>query len=116
MDMINRAAIIVIPKQPYVDWANSLDDDGPRLALNDPNWEYSIYLVRNVESDAAARNAVKRHFTEIFEHELASWDLDENAWPEKRDYRIFKKWFEVRASSIVLDFEKGWVDKEEFEG
>lgn len=26
--MLNRSAIILIPKQPYADWANSLDEDG----------------------------------------------------------------------------------------
>lgn len=65
-----------------------------------------IYLVRNVGNETAARNALKRHYTEIFEQELGSWYLDRNAWPKKRGYRTFKQWFELRVSSVVLDLEK----------
>jgi hypothetical protein len=28
MRLVKRAAITVTPKRPYIDWANSLDDDG----------------------------------------------------------------------------------------
>ena len=31
MRLVNRAAITVTPKQPYIDWANSLDEDGVKI-------------------------------------------------------------------------------------
>ncbi len=46
---INRAALIVRPKQPYVDWANSVDDDGPRAILQQLRTDPSIYLVEIID-------------------------------------------------------------------
>jgi hypothetical protein len=31
MRQVNRAAITVTPKQPYIDWANSIDEDGVKI-------------------------------------------------------------------------------------
>jgi hypothetical protein len=31
MRLVNRAAITVTPKQPDIDWANSLDEDGVKI-------------------------------------------------------------------------------------
>ena len=40
--IINRTALTVIPKQPYIRWANSLDDDGPKLDVHDPHYEPTV--------------------------------------------------------------------------
>ena len=43
MKLVKRTAVIVIPKQPYIDWANSLDDD---VKFEDnPSPEHTIYLL-----------------------------------------------------------------------
>ena len=31
MRLVKRAAITVTPKQPYIDWANSLDENGVKI-------------------------------------------------------------------------------------
>lgn len=46
---INRAGLIVRPKQPYVDWANSVEDDGPRANLQELQASPSIYLVESID-------------------------------------------------------------------
>ena len=46
---INRAALIVRPRQSYVDWANSVNDDGPRADLRKLREEPRIYLVEVVD-------------------------------------------------------------------
>ncbi len=46
---INRAALIVRPQQPYVDWANSVDDDGARAILEEARTDPSIYLVEIID-------------------------------------------------------------------
>ncbi len=33
MKTINRSVIKILPKRPYIDWANSFDDDGPPMDL-----------------------------------------------------------------------------------
>jgi hypothetical protein len=112
---LNRAALVVIPKQPYVDWANSLDEFEPRLDIADPHYEYTVYLVDAIGYDSDVPRVLKRYYPIIFEHELAAWYLDTTAWPAKRDLRTFKKWFDVKACSIVLDLCKYPLEVEEFE-
>jgi hypothetical protein len=35
MRRVKRTAVIVIPKQPYIDWANSLEEGGVKLGEED---------------------------------------------------------------------------------
>ena len=42
MELVNRAILIVKPKQPFLDWANGTE--GPEYDSNDP----FIYLVREL--------------------------------------------------------------------
>ena len=46
---------------------------------------------------------LKKHYAIIFEQELVEWHLVEKDWPQKRDLKTFKDWFEVEAHSMVLD-------------
>jgi hypothetical protein len=43
MRRVKRTAVIVKPKQPYIDWANSLEDGGVKLG-EDYVPEHTIYL------------------------------------------------------------------------
>ena len=44
MRLVKRAAITVTPKQPYIDWANGLDEDGVKIG-EDFEPEKSVYLI-----------------------------------------------------------------------
>lgn len=39
----------------------------------------------------------------IFEMELSGWSIDENLWPKKRTFKIFREWFEIELHSMVFD-------------
>jgi hypothetical protein len=110
--IINRTALTVIPKQPYVRWANSLDDDGPKLEVHDPHCEPTVYLIDEIPDDAALKNALRRHYAQIFENELASWHLAKEDWPQQRDIRTFREWFEVKVSTMVLDLGRNPLELE----
>jgi len=109
MRMVNRAAVVVTPKQPFLDWGNSLEPGGVVLTLDTVMGEPTVYLVRDVEDEAAVQRVLRRHFAEIFEHELAGWWTDPGAWPQQRDFRTFKKWFDVAIHSLVFDLEQGTI-------
>lgn len=47
MRRVKRTAVIVILKQPFIDWANSMDDGWVKLG-GDYNSEHTIYLVEDV--------------------------------------------------------------------
>ena len=115
MYAINRTALTVIPKQPYIDWANTLDDTGPKLDINDPHYECTVYLIDEVIDDARLARALRRHYPQIFEQELVAWHRLEKDWPPKRDYRTFKQWFDVKVSTVVFDFSRYQIVHEGFE-
>jgi len=100
--MLNRGALIVRPRQPYLDWANELDDSG---VLPDSQGEQTVYLIPSFESDEEAERILRRLYAEVFERELYGWHTDERAWPQKRTFAMFKKWFTIELHSVVEDLD-----------
>ena len=98
--MLNRAVLIVRPKQPYIDWAAGLDDSG---LVPDAEGEKTVYLIPSFEDDDEAEEILKQVYPEIFERELDAWHTDEADWPEKRTLAMFKQWFDVELHSVVED-------------
>ena len=103
MNSINRSVILVKPKSPYIEWANSLDEDGPKLNIEKPYDENTIYLVDEIGYQSDIEKVIKKHYAKIFEYELFSWHRREEDWPQQRDLRTFRKWFSVEAHSEVID-------------
>ena len=98
--MLNRAVLIVRPKQPYIDWAKALDDSG---LVPEFEGEKTAYLIPSFEDDAEAESVLKQIFPEIFERELEGWHTDETEWPKKRTFAMFKQWFHLELHSVVED-------------
>ncbi|NNE35614.1 MAG: hypothetical protein HKN13_10265 [Rhodothermales bacterium] len=98
--MLNRGAIIVRPKQPYMDWATSLDDSG---LVPDRNEERTVYLVPEYEDDDEAMAVLSRAYEMIFEEELNGWHTVVEDWPQNRTLATFLEWFDVEFHSIVDD-------------
>ncbi len=98
--MLNRGVVIVRPKQPYLDWAAGLDDSG---IVPDPNDEQTIYLIPSFDDEEEAWEILEKMHRAIFENELYGWHTDETAWPQGRDFAMFKAWFEIELRSVVED-------------
>lgn len=114
MRRVKRTAVIVKPKQPYIDWANSLDDGGVKFG-EDHEPEHTIYLVEDTTGymmDVVA--IIKPHFEVIFDEELNSWHRLVSNWPPNRDLTTFLDWFEVEIHSMVLGLQGGWIRTERF--
>jgi hypothetical protein len=115
MRLVNRAVIVVKPRQPYVEWANTLNDHGPKLAPGSQP-EHAIYLIEDVSDYMFDVEAfVRPYFKVIFEHELAAWHRLEDDWPVKRNFATFLKWFEVEVHSMVFDLATEPIRTERFE-
>ena len=96
---INRMATIVEPKEPYLNWARSVDDDG----LIDKMSRAGLTSVYLIEEEEPADRALRRHWDWIFEEKLHSWSRNRGEWPKKRTYKIFREWFDVRLVELILD-------------
>lgn len=101
MRIVNRNAIMVKPKQLYLDWANSLDDQ--TLTHASMSGEHPVYLLPECDNEAQFQRWLKRNYLRIFENELEAIWQDENDWPAVRDYKTFRAWFDVEYGSEVFD-------------
>jgi len=114
MRRVKRTAVIVIPKQPYIDWANSLEEGGVKLG-EDFTPEHTIYLVEDITGYMIDKvEIIKPHFEFIFEEELVSWHRRVSNWPPNRDLATFLEWFEVEIHSLVLDLHGGRLKTERY--
>ncbi len=108
MEFLNRAALVVRPKQPYIDWANAFDDGGPQY---DPDLhQVKIFLIDEAEDTRDIKKVVRRLRPAIFEEELNSWMRDPDVWPPQRTLKVFLDWFQVEACELVLDLGKRPID------
>lgn len=106
MRLVKRAAITVTPKQPYIDWANSLDEAGVQIG-EDFQPERHVYLIGDVsEVFPFDRDVIVRpYFEAIFEEELNGWHRRVSDWPAPRTFELFLEWFDVEVHSMVLDLQ-----------
>ena len=103
---INRAALIVRPKQPYVDWANSVDDDGPRAILQELRTDPSIYLVEIIDFLEDFDLLIDDTWEWIFREQLNGWMRDPELWPKELTLEMFLKWFDCELATMISDMLK----------
>ena len=108
MKMLNRSAMTVKLTQAFVDWINSLDDDGDLLTLADVNEEATVYLIPEIEDEGQLHEMVQEYWLNILENELKSWEDDETAWPELT-FTQFECFIELAPAVMTfdLDYENG---------
>jgi len=107
-DHVNRSAILVKARQPWYDWINNIYPDSP---TTESSREPNVYLIKTKDNNQVLLNWIKIHFDEIFQNELNDWHIDENDWPQKRTFTMFKLWFEFEVCSMVLDIEDSPITK-----
>ena len=81
MTFIYRHALFVSRKQPYIDWANSLDD-GPSLLDEElSRQERTVYLVLEIDGEPELEDLLPDYWEDIFRVELGAWHLEETDGP-----------------------------------
>ena len=120
---LNRASVILKPRQPVIDWLNSVDDllDLPRMLAIDPLDEHSdIFLIPGdevIESREQAVAWIEKRWRDFFEFELNQWIIDDTLWPQKLTLKLFRDWFDVEYRSMVWDLgqepltHEDWLDE-----
>jgi hypothetical protein len=103
MVSLNRTAVVVTAKQPFLVWLHSIDPTSRHLTLADLNQEPSVYLLPDSDTDEKAARCVDKLCAQIFAHELDGWFRVPSAWPKDLTFRVFNRWFECRYHSMVLD-------------
>ena len=102
--MINRSAIVVRAKQPFLNWLLDLPDPvSTDITLDEINNEPHIYLLPEYETIDQQDELLSGFYDIVFDAELNGWWTDETNWPAHRDFNLFKDWFSVEFHSIIED-------------
>jgi ribosomal protein L24E len=103
MALLYRSAVTITRKQPYIDWANGFDDDGPELTSELAGSRRTVYLVGESDGRPDLRALLDDYWDEIFEEELAMWMEEEDDWPAPRTREMFDAWFDAEITDTVFD-------------
>lgn len=101
---INRSAIIIKPRQPFLDWCSKLYPDD----LDEMNVTNTYLISEDIED---IDSWLKKKYDKLFTAELESWHTNKKEWPQKRNYKMFKEWFQIDKSTMVYDLECSPVSK-----
>ncbi len=107
MNEINRGVLVLKPKEKFVAWVNSSDQEGAVLTLDEASQDSTAYLTPEVDNDNELRQFLEQNYDLLFEQELFGWVQDEAQWPAARDFPTFLEWFDVEFHSMVLDIAEG---------
>ncbi len=112
--MINRAALILRYKQPFVDWINAVDPSPAShlVTLDEVNSERTVYLIE-VEDEPELATWLKGHYREIFEEELFGWYTDPKLWPQDRSLKRLSEWCAFELNTVVMDFGDSPIEEDE---
>ncbi len=100
---INRCAVLVRPRAPFLSWANEHGDGVPYPV----DKERTVYLLPTYVMESEAEEVVEHYYDIIFDCELEDWMRDEATWPKDRTYETFRNWFDVEVDSVVVDLVAG---------
>ena len=99
----NRTAVVVLPKQPFLDWLHSADPTSRNLTLQDLAEDPSVYMIPEALDDSWATHFLTSSCGDIFEEQLAGWYTDEDVWPKDLSFDIFKQWYQYSFHYMVID-------------
>jgi hypothetical protein len=103
MSFLYRNGLLIGRKQPYLDWANSVDQDGPGLSVDLSSARRSLYLVPEANGEPDVEALVDEFWADIFERELEMWMIADDCWPAPRTRDMFDAWFDVELNDSVFD-------------
>ncbi|HWY13359.1 MAG TPA: hypothetical protein VN026_18665 [Bacteroidia bacterium] len=98
---IRRSALIIKLKQPFFDWAKSLDlkyDYSQYLVDTD------VYLLPELDNNKQLEKWLKKNFDIIFRNLINRWQEEGYLWiKQKRTFKMFKQWFDYSLHTMVYD-------------
>ena len=103
MVTLNRSAMVIKPKQPFLDWLHSADPTSRSLTLQELAQEPTVYLIPECDTKDDVRQALCELCGEIFLEELSGWFTDTTTWPQDRSFDLFCRWFEFEHHSMLID-------------
>jgi hypothetical protein len=111
---INRLVAAAKPNQAFLNWLNTVSDNGVQLSLEEARDDSFVFLVPEYDTNEEAKEYILSNSREPLELILESWHTDEDTWPDQLDRRLFMEWFEVEVHSEVVDLVDREIEHEPF--
>ena len=111
MNTINRTVLLITPRKPYIEWANSIDDDGP--SLSGDALHHTAILIPDTYDEYNYENWLRKNYKDIFVFELEAWMVVPESYPEM-NYKVFREWFDVKVADTLIDMVIEPVETEEY--
>lgn len=99
---LNRDLLVVRPKGPYLEWANSVLEDDP-ITIEEAGLWADAFLLPECETEEEALVWLEENCDVVFEMMLRDWALDPELWPEDRGWGAFQRWFAFERVETVWD-------------
>jgi len=114
---LNRAAVILLPKQPALDWIRGVESTQPKLTLDELRKEPDVFLIpqKQIEFLEDAERWIYRRWQLFFETFLGDWYTDESMWPQQRTLKLFKEWFEIQFHPMIWDLCEDPIVREDWD-
>jgi len=100
---VNRMVLVLIYKQPFLDWMTKIDDNPLSLTLDDLRDDNDTFLIPQFDDTDDAVKWVEIRWRFFIEAILFDWIMDESLWPKKRSLKLFREWFDIQIHSMVWD-------------
>ena len=113
MESVNRTAVVIKPKRPFVDWLNSVPGESSDNTLEGISSENTTFLIPELFGHKESLAYIKKIYDQIFGFELFGWYTDEELWPKKRTWKMFQEWFSIEINSEIFDLVDEEIEKEE---
>ena len=102
--MINRAAVILMPKEPFRAWITHDDETGIADSFFEGMQEEpTVYLLPEWEDDEEQGEVLAQCWPLLFESALSGWLVEPSMWPANRTLEMFREWFDVQVMPVVED-------------
>jgi len=111
MKLVNRLAIAVTPREPYLAWARSIEDGATAVEAMGDRFT-TVYLVDEPKEFVPDR-LIRKHYAVIFEEQLNAWHRIEAFWPKHRTLAMFREWFDAKIIEMVVDLGQGSIEADE---
>lgn len=106
MNLINRGYLLLVYKQPYLDWANQFNE----VQFNEGELDPTVYLIE--EEFIEEEFIIERLFKKIMQVEFLGVTDNEAVWPVL-SRENFDSFFSIILGSSVIDTLKNPLSREQ---
>jgi hypothetical protein len=99
---LNRSAIAVRPKLPFLDWLHAVHPTSAALTLANLTRELTIYLVDECDPDDE-RACLQAVCSTTFEDQLDGWWRVRETGSTPRSFAVFRRTFDCQFHPMLLD-------------